>query len=334
VHPEPSTPESTGPLVSVILPAYNHEAFVEQAVRSIWSQTYRNVELIVIDDGSSDRTPEIIEGLAPLSPIPMQFLRKENEGVSRTLNRGLELARGEWITFVSSDDFHMPWRVEAQLAEANRLGPDYGCIHGDALLVDEHGQVSDRAYARTTMLPAEGDCFLDLATERRQVIGSTVFIRAECLRRLRGFDSTFVLEDYDLHLRLARITKFGFLDRPVTNLRCLPDSLGRRPRLWIDERLQILSKHREQLGAHYTDAVRSVSLRNVGVCLLHGSPSSAARCARTALAHAPGARTRLRVLRMVGVTALGLLFRRTVGRVLPQRVNIALKSALRAHIIH
>ena len=92
------------PLVSVLMPAYNHQQFVEQAVRSVWAQTYKNIELIVIDDGSSDRTLEILKRLSLQSPISMKVDTHANQGICRTLNKCFDLSRGELIAFLASDD--------------------------------------------------------------------------------------------------------------------------------------------------------------------------------------------------------------------------------------
>jgi alpha-1,3-rhamnosyltransferase len=86
------------PLVSVIIPAYNHEMYIEEALQSVINQTYKNIQFIVIDDGSTDRTAEIIEKFIKNNPDKnIQFIRKQNEGVCKTLNRGLALATGDYI---------------------------------------------------------------------------------------------------------------------------------------------------------------------------------------------------------------------------------------------
>ena len=93
------------PLVSVILPSYNHVGFVERSIRSVWAQTYPNVELVVVDDASSDGTRDLIAALASEAPRPTRFVPKErNRGVSHSLNLGLGIAQGEWIAVVSSID--------------------------------------------------------------------------------------------------------------------------------------------------------------------------------------------------------------------------------------
>ena len=112
----------TNPRVSVLMPAYNHERFVEQAVRSVWEQTARDIELIVIDDGSTDSTAEILQALAAGSPIPMKVSVQANAGISTTLNRAAGQARGEWVSILASDDYYVTHFIERNLQFAERHG--------------------------------------------------------------------------------------------------------------------------------------------------------------------------------------------------------------------
>ena len=92
-------------LISVVVTCYNHENYIEQCLRSIFNQTYRNIELIVLDDGSTDNSSEIIQEVLQESPFVTTFESHENIGVVRTRNKGLNLLNGDYFLFVDSDDF-------------------------------------------------------------------------------------------------------------------------------------------------------------------------------------------------------------------------------------
>lgn len=108
------------PLVSIVMPVYNHENFVEQALDSIFTQTYSNLEIIIIDDGSKDTSPQKIEKFLEKnknSKHNVIFIKQENKGAHVTINYGLSLAKGEWLTILNSDDFYHPTRIEKCLNE-------------------------------------------------------------------------------------------------------------------------------------------------------------------------------------------------------------------------
>ena len=92
-------------LISVVVTCYNHENYIEQCLRSIFNQTYRNIELIVLDDGSTDSSSEVIQEVLKESPCVTTFESHENIGVVRTRNKGLNLLNGDYFLFVDSDDF-------------------------------------------------------------------------------------------------------------------------------------------------------------------------------------------------------------------------------------
>ena len=106
IHMDNKVESDKLPLVSVIMTAFNHARFVEKAVSSVWAQSYQNIELICLDDGLADNTPAIPTTLSASSPIPMRVIVKKNEGVSRTLNKGIQEAKGSLIGLLASDDYY------------------------------------------------------------------------------------------------------------------------------------------------------------------------------------------------------------------------------------
>ena len=128
----------TKPLVSVIMPAYNAEPFIAEAIGSVQAQTVSDWELIVLDDGSSDQTLAILSDFAEKDPRIRLFVNEENMGVARTRNRGLDLVQGKFIAFLDSDDYWKPHMLQTMLARAEETKADI--IYCSYELVDEQGQ--------------------------------------------------------------------------------------------------------------------------------------------------------------------------------------------------
>jgi glycosyltransferase involved in cell wall biosynthesis len=116
--------DECNPLVSVVLPSYNHRQFVSGAIRSVYRQTYRPIELIIIDDGSSDNSAEVIRGFLDDTPLPegitVHFSARENRGAPATINEGIKAAHGAYITILNSDDAYFPDRIAACVAAARK----------------------------------------------------------------------------------------------------------------------------------------------------------------------------------------------------------------------
>lgn len=113
------------PLVSVIMPAYNAEKYIGEAIASVCAQTYKNWNLLILDDGSADRTVEIAESYAQQDARIQVLCNPQNMGVARTRNRGFDLAQGEWIALLDSDDRWRAQKLEKQLAVAEEFGCGY-----------------------------------------------------------------------------------------------------------------------------------------------------------------------------------------------------------------
>lgn len=126
------------PLVSIIMPAYNAGKYISDSIASVISQTYQNWELIIINDYSKDNTPKIIENYANADSRIKVFSNSKNVGVSETRNKGIELATGNWIVFLDSDDMWHPQKLEKQIEKIKSNSADF--IFTGASYVNEKGE--------------------------------------------------------------------------------------------------------------------------------------------------------------------------------------------------
>ncbi len=183
------------PRVSVIIPVYNGGRFLGEAIASVLAQTYGDWELIVVDDGSTEDVEPVI---APYGSR-LRYSRQENQGVAVARNRGLELARGEFIAFLDQDDWFEPDKLEVQVT-ALQESPHLGMVHSGWFVVDAAGE------RLSTVNPREGIPELDLAA---WLLWKPVFLGAMLFRRsgfegVGGFDKTLEqAPDVDWVLRLA-----------------------------------------------------------------------------------------------------------------------------------
>jgi glycosyltransferase involved in cell wall biosynthesis len=213
------------PLVSVIIPAYNHELYVQEALQSVINQTYKNIQLIVINDGSTDETGTVITNfIENNNNFNIEYFSKPNEGICRTLNKGLELAKGKYVAFLASDDMWTSDRIEkqVQLMEENA---NIGLVFSDNYFI-RNNQIAQ--IKGTDYKPSIKKCFINniqninmyekLLTE--DIIPAlTVLIRKECLDKVGGFDNNLKAEDYDMWLRMAKEFPMAFIDEPLAYYR-------------------------------------------------------------------------------------------------------------------
>ena len=188
--------ENSGrPLVSVILPAYNAQQYIVQAVRSVQAQTMPHWELIVLDDGSRDGTCALVEQLAAEDPRIILLRNGENLGVARTRNRGFDLCRGTYVALLDSDDVWHPKKLEKQLDRLAGTGGDI-CYTSYAM-VDAAGKKVRADY----LVPEEAD--LDRLLKENVIGCSTVLLKAELVKRYH-FNPEYYHEDYVLWVQLLQ----------------------------------------------------------------------------------------------------------------------------------
>jgi glycosyltransferase involved in cell wall biosynthesis len=204
------------PLVSAIIPTFNRELTIARAVRSALAQTYGNIEVIVVDDGSCDRTVQSLRQFEKQIVV----LQQENAGPSRARNFGASKAHGEILAFLDSDDEWLPQKIEMQVAMMQAYGTSMPCCICNATYID-----GCDPSARTSFLVAglttryENAILLnpvEVLMTTFLLFNQAAAIRRESFEQVGGFDATLLLmEDFELSLRLATLGPWGVLRAPL-----------------------------------------------------------------------------------------------------------------------
>jgi glycosyltransferase involved in cell wall biosynthesis len=199
------------PRISVIMPVFNAERHVREAIGSLLAQTFSDFELIVIDDGSTDESLQVVQGIG--DPRLRLLQNASNLGAAETKNRGIENARAEFIAFLDADDLAFPERLAEQLDYLER-NPEISVVATQSNTIDASGNVTG---AYTPAVPSdEIPAFLLFGNCIQQ---SSVMLRRTALGD-RRFRTVFEpAEDYDLWTRLAADAKFAIMDRPLIHYR-------------------------------------------------------------------------------------------------------------------
>lgn len=216
-----STPPPEIPFVSVIVPTYNRAHLLPRALRSVTHQTFSHFELIVVDDGSTDNTREVVEQVG--DPRVRYIRLPANQGVAAARNRGMRAARGELIAFLDSDDEWMPQKLSSQVALFRRSSDRIGLTYTGVETVDHRG-------GRRVDTPRHrGDIQDDILL--RNVLhggGSSVMIRRSAMEAAGEFDEDFVaIEDYEYWVRVASRFHVDFVAEPLLRYH---DPIGREDR--------------------------------------------------------------------------------------------------------
>lgn len=198
--------------ISVIVPTYNYGRFIREAIESVLAQTYPVVEIIVVDDGSTDDTQEILTGFG--NRIVTVF--QSNAGVSAARNAGMAMARGEYLAFLDSDDLWLPEKIEKQIAlfEAD---PELGLVHCGAERIDAAGTTLS-----VELTGLEGWVARELLAhgEGLVAVGSSMMVPRRVAEEIGGFDSRLLAcEDGDFCYRVALRYRFGFVPELLVRYR-------------------------------------------------------------------------------------------------------------------
>jgi glycosyltransferase involved in cell wall biosynthesis len=215
------------PWVSVLMPAYNARRYVGEAIESVLAQTWRDFEFLIIDDGSTDDTPGILQRYAA-GDGRIRVLTRSNAGVGAALNAGLAEARGELVARMDSDDVCLPERFARQV-EFLRQEPECVLVGSRVLLIDPEGA----PLFGMDDIPTGHEAIDEMLLQARwSIVHPAVMMRRDVVRRLGGYDNDLVpVEDHDLFLRLAEVGRLANLPdvllryrkHPMNSVRVLAD---------------------------------------------------------------------------------------------------------------
>ena len=246
--------QSASPLVSVVLPAYNCAPFIGATLDSVYRQTYRNWEVIVIDDGSTDETRAVL--------VPhigrIRYLYQQNRGTAAARNAGVREARGELIAFLDNDDIWLPEKLELQV-HVMQESLECGLVFTDGKSFTADGIRRESVISRRLdqwidanrtkdLRVVTGDILRNLLFCNEIVSASSVMVRRECLERLGGFDEAIqIADDHDLWLRIAREYAVTLIPRCLYMWRWYDASqsgpIPDRMQHWQEASLAVMEKH-------------------------------------------------------------------------------------------
>jgi glycosyltransferase involved in cell wall biosynthesis len=213
-------------LVSVIVPAFNAATYIRQTLDSVLAQTYRTIEVIVVDDGSRDSTASIVEEFVARDPR-FQLIRQSNAGVGATRNTAIRKARGKYLAPLDADDLWSPEKLETQVARMEKSGPDTGLVYCSSTLIDARGQVLHFGETKTL----EGR--LRHAMVLKNLLGnaSVPLFRASALEKVglyltREQQGGQGCEDWDLALRVAEIFDIRVVPEHLVGYRQLASAMS------------------------------------------------------------------------------------------------------------
>jgi len=210
------TPHSQdGPLVSVLALCYNHERFVTDCLDSILKQTYRNWELIVVDDCSMDNSVKVVEAWIRKNNVACKFIRHTvNQGICGSLNDALRNASGKYVANIATDDMWRPNKLAGQVELLEKSGEKVGVAFGNTAMIDEHGKSLGDVYSQRLSLLGrdtipQGDIHVELWNGNFVSTVNTL-VRRSCYDVVGYYDEDLIYEDYDMWLRISRHFHFVY----------------------------------------------------------------------------------------------------------------------------
>lgn len=223
--------EPASDLVSVVIPVYNAEKHLEETLASVFAQTYPHIEIVAVDDGSKDRSIQILEQY----PGRIHVVKQTNAGAAVARNRGVQEAKGKWVAFLDADDLWTPDKVQRQLEACS----GYAWSHTDSVFV---GGVNDGRKDSDFTKKHQGQILEQLICSN--FIGtSTLMIQRQVFLDAGGFDESLrSIQDWELWIRIARQHPIGFVDAPLMKYRVHAVSASRSTRKTLPNHLKVIDK--------------------------------------------------------------------------------------------
>lgn len=267
------------PLVSIIVPAYNHEMYIDDLIKSLIDQTYQHIELFILDDKSNDQTFQRLLGWQTLLEerfVSVSICRNsENLGVVKTLNKLLRMCNGKYIKIIASDDFLFSDTIES-LVHYFENNQSFGIIYTNAICCNSHTrypmenmQDSMKWYHR---IPPSGMNLTQQLYEHNFILAPTVFYKRTTINKIGFYDENITIEDWEYWLRVSLHESIGYFDKITVAYRILNTSLShfssddsgrKRMKNMFHCEMQIVEKYKSVLGAGSKSGVRKFIQRNL-----------------------------------------------------------------------
>ena len=229
----------TLPLVSVILPVYNGSRWLNDAIESVLKQTYKKLELLIVDDGSTDDSKVIINTYA--QDKRLHYIYQQNKGFSAAINRGIFESKGDLVGFIGQDDIWLPRKLEIQLLFFAK-DPELGLLHSNYLCIDSFGEFLNERVIKIPLLLNRNKLIAKLFLEN--FIGfETVLVKKNCLVSAGTFDERMIgFSDHDMWLRLAGFSKIRYVNATLVKKRLHKSQVTRRTQSVSQDELLLVTK--------------------------------------------------------------------------------------------
>jgi len=245
------------PRVTVIIPTYNHAHIISRSIRSVLEQTYRDFELLVVDDASTDNTAEVV---ASFTEDRIKYIRLDRNSGTPAIptNEGIKIARGDYIAIQDSDDEWLPSKLEKQMNVFKTTSPNVGVVYTDMWRVSGNGLKEHHHPPR--IIPEDGIIYREALGYRVEGIGTqTLLIRKECFKKTGLFDERLrMFIDTEFLIRLSKYYYFHHLPEPLVNYYDTPGSLVHHYEAWLsawklilEKFFEDIKKSRRLLAKHY-----------------------------------------------------------------------------------
>lgn len=241
------TSQSNMPLVSIIALCYNQARFAVETLESIRNQTYQNIELVIMDDCSSDDSVNVIENWIQETQYPCTFIKHDkNQGICKTLNEALSHCTGQYLQMIACDDIMLPEKTTIQVELLNKQVESVAVVYSDAFLINDDGSPHYgwfiQRFRQFSEVPS-GDIYNALLSGNF-IPAMTTLIKTEVIRKIGRWDENLSYEDYDFWLRIAQRYEFVFSQYVSVKYRLHPNNTSRSIN-WADSQFWIYSKHTE-----------------------------------------------------------------------------------------
>lgn len=213
------------PLVSVICLCYNHVRFVLESLESVLNQSYNHIEMIIVDDASSDGSKVVIQNFLEKHPDVPFINLLNNVGNTTAFNQGLKIAKGIYVIDLACDDVMLPDRIERQVAFFETQHERVGVIYSDAEYIDEEGKHINYHFKGKRYSAKEGDIYKDLIADYF-IPPPTMMIKKKVLDELDGYDEDLAYEDFDFWIRSSKMWHYAFQSELLTKIRKVTNSLS------------------------------------------------------------------------------------------------------------